>query len=77
MPTVASFKSAIIGGYGYGLLPEIDIDTELKNKTLINISKNKSFRVPLYLHHWEYQSDVNKLFIERVLRASKSLRISQ
>ncbi|ATH07128.1 hypothetical protein BIY24_04005 [Halobacteriovorax marinus] len=73
MPSVPSFKRAILGGFGYGLLPLIDIESELKRKKLIQLNPSKDFSIPLYLHQWEYQQDHIKIFSEKLIKAAKKL----
>ena len=73
MPSVPSFKKAILGGFGYGLLPVIDIRRELKNNQLIQMNPAKDFSVPLFLHQWEYQLEHIKKFNEKILAAAKVL----
>ncbi len=73
MPSVPSFKKAILGGFGYGLLPFIDMEKEMKKKQLVQLNPVKDFSVPLYLHQWEYQREHIKLFNEKLMNAAKSL----
>lgn len=73
MPSVLSFKQAILGGFGYGLLPLIDIKNELNSKKLIQLNPSKDFSVPLYLHQWDYQRPHTKLLTERIIQAAKIL----
>lgn len=75
MPSVPSFKRAILGGFGYGLLPLIDIKHELKKKLLVQINPKKDFVVPLYLHQWEYQRDEIKVFNKKLFQAAKRLNM--
>lgn len=73
MPSVSSFKNAIVGGFGYGLLPYLDIKKELKSGKLIQINSKKDFSVPLYLHQWEYQQDHIKMLNKIIQKAAKNL----
>lgn len=73
MPSVQSFKTAILGGYGYGLVPMLDIEKELKQNKVIEILPSKRFKVPLYLHQWEYQKDYIKFFTKKLFKASEKL----
>lgn len=74
MPSVQSFKIAIIGGYGYGFVPLLDIQQELKQKKVLEIFPSKKLKVPLYLHQWEYQKDYIKMFTKKLLKASEILK---
>lgn len=73
MPSVLSFKHAILGGLGYGLLPKMDIKKELSKKQLVLLNPNKDFKVPLYLHHWEYQREYIKKLINKIQNAAHIL----
>lgn len=73
MPSVASFKTSIVGGFGYGLVPMMDVEKELKNKSLVELVPQKKFRVPLYLHQWEYQRDYVKVFNKKLLKVASRL----
>lgn len=73
MPSVPSFKKAILGGFGYGLLPFIDMEKEIKKKQLVQLNPSKDFSVSLYLHQWEYQREHIKLFNEKLIQAANKL----
>jgi len=73
LPSVPSFKKAILGGFGYGLLPILDISTELSKKQIVQMNPKKDYRVSLYLHQWEYQQSHIKAFNMKLKEASKKL----
>ncbi|EPZ49683.1 transcriptional regulator, ArgP family [Bacteriovorax sp. BAL6_X] len=73
LPSVSSFKKAVTSGFGYGLLPYMDIEKELKSQKLIQMNPSMDFNIPLYLHHWEYLQDHVKMLIKTILKASKHL----
>jgi LysR family transcriptional regulator, chromosome initiation inhibitor len=56
IPSVAGFKKLTIQGYGYALIPKIEIATELKRKQLIQLYPNKVWTIPLYWHYWAAQA---------------------
>jgi LysR family transcriptional regulator (chromosome initiation inhibitor) len=56
IPSVAGFKKFALLGLGYGLIPEIDIIAELKNKKLINMLPNRLWEIHLYWHMWSIKS---------------------
>ena len=62
IPSVQGFKKYALLGYGYGLIPKIDILKELKNKKLIQLHKDKTWKVPLYWHYWDIESQFYKKF---------------
>lgn len=72
IPSVAGFKKFAVLGYGYALIPKIDIITELKTKQLIQIYKNKVWNVPLYWHYWAIESQFYQKFnsdiIQQIIR---------
>ncbi len=57
VPSVRGFKKFAVKGYGYALIPKIDILDELKTKKLINLQKNKIWNIPLYWHYWDIKSE--------------------
>ncbi len=50
VPSVYVFKEFTLKGYGYALIPEIDIRDELKNGSLIDLFPKKHWPMPLYWH---------------------------
>jgi len=56
IPSVAGFKKYALLGYGYGLIPQIDIDQELKSGALVNLFSDKIWQLPLYWHMWPINS---------------------
>jgi len=57
IPSSTSFVDAIEQHLGYGLVPTIQIETQLKAGHLIGILPNAKKNVHLYWHHWKKQSD--------------------
>lgn len=55
IPSVRGFKQFVLLGYGYALIPRIDIVEELKKKQLIPLSK-KVWELPMYWHSWAVES---------------------
>ena len=74
MPSVLSFKQAILGGFGYGLVPFIDIQKELKKKQLVQLNPSKDFFVPLYIHQWEYQLEHMKFLTKKITKVAEVLK---
>lgn len=56
IPSVHGFKKCALLGYGYGLLPKIDISNELRIQSLIQLDKKNIWEVPLYWHSWNIPS---------------------
>lgn len=72
LPSVRGFKQLVLSGYGYALLPTIDIQQELNEKKLQLICESNTLQVPLFWHHWSLQStyyqDLNQAIINHSRR---------
>lgn len=62
VPSVQGFKKYALLGYGYGLIPKLDIVKELNNKKLLQLHKGKVWEIPLYWHCWDIESPFYKQF---------------
>lgn len=62
IPSVRGFKQVIMEGYGYGLVPRITIEEELKKNELVEIFPGKTSNVFLYWHYWAVQSEFYRRF---------------
>ena len=62
IPSVKGFKKYALLGYGYALIPKIDILLELKNKKLVQLYPDKIWKTPIYWHYWDIQSPIYKKF---------------
>lgn len=62
IPSVRAFKKYIVLGYGYGLVPTIDIQEELKHKKLISLYPNNTWKIPLFWHYWDLPSKTYQKF---------------
>ncbi|MDQ8952059.1 LysR family transcriptional regulator ArgP [Acinetobacter rudis] len=56
IPSSSAFLECIKAGLGYGLVPWIQMRTELDQNQLIELAPQFSVDVPLYWHHWKQQS---------------------
>lgn len=56
IPSVRGFKEFVLLGYGYALIPRIDIAEELKKKQLVQLY-DKVWKLPLYWHYWAVDSE--------------------
>lgn len=72
VPSVKGFKKFALLGYGYGLIPKIDILQELKTKQLMQIYPDKIWEIPLYWHYWTVQSKVYQKFNQDLIRLAKT-----
>lgn len=71
VPSVRGFKKYALLGYGYGLIPKIDIVKELKNKKLLQLHKNKVWKIPLYWHYWDIESPFYRKFNLDIIQEAK------
>lgn len=68
IPSVRGFKKFVLSGYGYALIPKIDIQDELETNQLISIYPHKIWQVPLYWHCWAIQSKLYQEFNSGIVR---------
>lgn len=69
IPSVKGFKKFALLGYGYGLIPKIDIVKELNRKELKQLYKDKVWHIPLYWHYWTIESEFYKKFNADIIRS--------
>lgn len=62
VPSVRGFKKAVLLGFGYALIPKIDIQRELENHQLVQLHPDKVWTIPLYWHHWAIESKFYQKF---------------
>jgi LysR family transcriptional regulator, chromosome initiation inhibitor len=72
IPSVQGFKKYAILGYGYGLIPKLDIIKELKNKKLVQLYRNKVWEIPLYWHYWEIESQFYKKLNQDIIHQARN-----
>ena len=66
------FRKFALLGYGYALIPKIDILDELKTKQLVQIYPDKTWEIPLYWHYWTVQSKLYQKFNADMIRLAKT-----
>ncbi len=71
VPSVAGFREFAIRGYGYALIPRIDIEHELKTGKLQQLFPTKIWKMPLYWHHWAIQPALYKQFNAYIIKIAK------
>ncbi len=71
VPSVRGFKQFALLGYGYGLIPKLDILEELKTGQLIQIYSDKTWDIPLYWHTWSVQSPFYQNFHQDMVRLAR------
>jgi len=73
IPSIKGFRYAILSGYGYGLIPMMDVKEDLERGDLVLLSQRHKETLSLYLHHWGLMSDLIKEFIDALKRYSSDL----
>ncbi len=68
IPSIKGFRKFALLGYGYALIPKIDILEELKTNQLIEIYPDKKWEIPLYWHYWTVQSKLYQKFNTDMIR---------
>ncbi len=71
IPSVRGFKQYALLGYGYGLIPKIDIVQELKANKLVQLYDDKILEIPIFWHSWTVTSKVYQKFNADVIRHAK------
>lgn len=70
-PSAEGFVSFIKAGYGYGLVPAIQIRQELQEGTLVELSPRSTLSVPLYWHQWNIQTPITRAFNTAIVSAAQ------
>ncbi|MEN3158426.1 LysR family transcriptional regulator ArgP [Alkalimonas sp. NCh-2] len=55
-PSSEGFLRATLAGLGFGLLPELQMQTLLESKQLVDITPDYQLDTPLYWHYWQNES---------------------
>ncbi|STX50029.1 LysR family transcriptional regulator [Legionella busanensis] len=71
VPSVEGFKQFALQGYGFGLIPRLDILDELEQKKLIEINPGKRWLMPLYWHYWQVSAPQYQKFIQEIANEAK------
>jgi len=77
VPTSADFARAVIGGLGWGLLPDQQCAAELERGELVRLAGAKDVRVPLYWQRWALPSTVLDEVTDAVRAAARSSLLGQ
>ncbi len=76
IPSVAGFKKLALLGYGYALIPKIDIINELNKGQPLLLYSDKTWKIPLYWHYWAVESTSYQKFNQDVIQhATNKLKI--
>jgi LysR family transcriptional regulator, chromosome initiation inhibitor len=71
VPSVRAFKLYALLGYGYGLIPKIDILEELSQKRLLQLYRGKVWTTSLYWHYWNIESPAYKKFNAAIIQQAR------
>ncbi|VEG91624.1 ArgP/LysG family DNA-binding transcriptional regulator [Legionella spiritensis] len=71
VPSVSAFKEFAIQGYGFGLIPGIDIHDELAAGLVAEICPGKRWLQPLYWHYWQLPAPPYQRFITQIREGAK------
>jgi len=72
VPTSADFARAVVGGLGWGLLPDQQCAAELERGELVRLAGTRSVRVPLYWQRWSIASSVLDEVTDAVRAAARA-----
>ncbi|MBA2710641.1 MAG: ArgP/LysG family DNA-binding transcriptional regulator [Tatlockia sp.] len=75
VPSVQGYKQFALNGYGYGLMPRLDIINELAKGDLVEICPDKRWLMPLYLHYWQLPAHQYQRFIEIIIQEAQQILI--
>jgi LysR family transcriptional regulator, chromosome initiation inhibitor len=67
IPSVRGFRSFALKGYAYALVPALDIKKEIKQKKLVNVFKDKVWKMPIYFHSWNMYSREYQQFYQKLM----------
>ncbi|MCK0767781.1 LysR family transcriptional regulator ArgP [Chromohalobacter canadensis] len=56
-PSSEGFVHLALAGMGYGLIPERQVERELREGRLVDLDADSYIDVPLYWHHWRHGGD--------------------
>jgi LysR family transcriptional regulator (chromosome initiation inhibitor) len=73
IPSVHGFKQFALQGYAYVLIPYLDILQEIKNKQLVQIVPDKMWKMPVYWHSFELETEGSRAFNNLVIATAKEL----
>jgi LysR family transcriptional regulator (chromosome initiation inhibitor) len=72
-PSAEGFVSFIKAGYGYGMVPAIQVRQELEQGTLLELTPASALRVPLYWHQWNIQTQVTRALHAAIVGGAQRL----
>jgi LysR family transcriptional regulator (chromosome initiation inhibitor) len=72
-PSAEGFVSFIKAGYGYGMVPAIQVRQELEQGTLVALTPTSALSVPLYWHQWNIQTQVTRALRTAIVGTAQRL----
>ncbi|MEN8236166.1 MAG: ArgP/LysG family DNA-binding transcriptional regulator [Pseudomonadota bacterium] len=54
IPSVRGFKEMVCRGFAYALIPELDVQRELRAGKLVNLFPDKVWHMPVFMHSWQF-----------------------
>ena len=70
IPSYETFIQSIVIQLGFGIVPEMQAEKYLKNKSLVNICPRHFINLELYWHCWNIESDIIKQFTAEMINKS-------
>lgn len=71
VPSAADLLSFVLSGYGYSLLPVLQIEGHLKRGDLVDINPKRTYSVSLFWHRWKISTNLIEKLSECVSAAAK------
>jgi len=70
-PSAEGFVSFIKAGYGYGIVPAIQVRRELEVGTLVELTPREVLSLPLYWHQWNIQTSLTRALNTAIVDAAQ------
>lgn len=67
-PSSEGFIRLALAGFGWGLIPELQVQAELARGDLIELIADQTIDVPLYWHHWRNGGELLNALTQHVQR---------
>lgn len=71
-PSSYGFVNLAVAGLGYGMMPELQVQTQLNNGELVDLVAGYSLDVPLYWHYWQTESPALAELRQSVVAVAKN-----
>ncbi len=75
-PSSEGFRQAMLAGMGYGMLPDLQIESGIDTGELVDLFPGKVMDIPLYWHYWQSESPQMKALREHVIETAKSYLVA-